>query len=130
MRGALHGDDYGDGAAASERRPGVPSPSAADPMVPKEVHREHKESYVHSTAAFLEDGQLQPGTTGRYDAALMIQPEPSAHADKATRISWRLVTTVDIARARDTARDAVEHDILYLRGTYPVIGPTGLPALC
>ncbi len=80
---------------------GTPPPV---PMIPKPVTKAHRESSVHSSVVFVEDAQLRSGATIKFSPILLIQPEPPAHADKAT-LSWRLKTTVDVAGARDiTAR--------------------------
>ena len=64
------------------------------------VTESHRETYVHSSVVFLKDGRLQSGRVSRHNATLLILPKPPPHADKAT-LSWRLVTTVDLAGARD-----------------------------
>ena len=76
---------------------GVPEPTI---MVPKRVTETHREAFVHSSVIFLKDGRLQPGRASRHNATLLILPNPTPHADKAT-LSWRLVTTIDVAGARD-----------------------------
>ena len=68
--------------------------------VPKRVTESHRETYVHSSVVFLKDGRLQPGRASRHNATLLILPNPPPHADQAA-VSWRLVTTVDVAGARD-----------------------------
>ena len=68
--------------------------------VPRQVYKEHKETYVHSSVVFLQDIRLDPAGTGRYDARLEIQPEPPPHADGAN-LRWSLVATIDVAGARD-----------------------------
>ncbi len=68
--------------------------------VPRQVYKEHKETYVHSSVVFLQDVRLDPATTGRYDARLEIQPEPPPHADEAN-LRWSIVVTIDVAGARD-----------------------------
>ncbi len=76
--------------------------AAPQPMitVPKQVTESHRETYVHSSVVFLRDGRLQSGRVSRHNATLLILPKPPPHADKAA-LSWRLVTTVDLAGARD-----------------------------
>jgi hypothetical protein len=84
-------------------RPRVGSASAAPVptiTVPKRVTESHRETYVHSSVVFLKDGRVQAARTSRYDATLLILPKPPPHADQAA-LSWRLVTTVDLAGARD-----------------------------
>ena len=68
--------------------------------VPKRVTESHRETYVHSSVVFLKDGRLHAGRVSRHSATLLILPNPPPHADKAA-LSWRLVTTVDVAGARD-----------------------------
>ena len=53
--------------------------------------------------------QLRAGSTAGYRGRLVIGNEPPAHAETATSTSSRLVTTVDVAGARDiTARRPVK----------------------
>ncbi len=68
--------------------------------IPKQVHQDHRETFVHSSVVFLEDTRLASGRTGSYNARLEIQPEPPPHA-RAGKVRWRLVTTTDVAGARD-----------------------------
>ena len=78
------------------------------PMIPKQVTKEHREIYIHSSSVFLQDTRLRPGATSRYNVRLEIQPEPPPHADKAT-LKWKLVTAVDVPLARDiTKKQAVK----------------------
>ncbi len=76
---------------------GAPEPTIT---VPKRVTESHRETYVHSSVVFLKDGRVQAARTSRHDATLLILPKPPPHADQAA-LSWRLVTTVDLAGARD-----------------------------
>ena len=68
--------------------------------VSKEVHKDVKESYVHSSVVFLTDSLLSSGSTDRYDVRLEIDQEPPPHASSAI-VKWRLELVVDVARARD-----------------------------
>ena len=70
------------------------------PRIPKQVHQDHRETFVHSSVVFLEDTRLAPGKTGSYNARLEIEPEPPPHAREG-KVRWRLVTTTDVAGARD-----------------------------
>jgi hypothetical protein len=70
------------------------------PNVPKQMFKEHKESYVHSSVMFLQDTQLQSAGRNIYQAKLEIQPVTPDNAEKGT-VSWRVVAAIDIARARD-----------------------------
>ena len=70
------------------------------PSVPKQVSKEYKESYVHSSVVFLQDAQLQSAGRNTYQAKLEIQPETPDNAEKGT-VSWSLVAAIDVARARD-----------------------------
>ncbi|MCH9036204.1 MAG: hypothetical protein IH860_02650 [Chloroflexi bacterium] len=76
---------------------------APPPRIPKEVTKEHRETYVHSSAVFLQDTRLRSGATSRYNVRLEIQPEPPPHADRAS-LKWKLVTAVDVALARDITK--------------------------
>ena len=80
------------------------------PRIPKQVTKEHKETYIHSSVVFLEDARLHSGTSRRFNATLEIQPEPPAHAaavlGSATgvigaTVKWTLVAAIDVAGARD-----------------------------
>jgi hypothetical protein len=70
------------------------------PKIPKLVHKDVKESYVHSSEVFLTNVLLQSGTANRYNVRLMIDSEPPPHTGNAT-VKWRLELVVDVARARD-----------------------------
>ncbi len=76
------------------------------PMIPKQVTKIHRDSFVHSSVVFLENAQLRPGVAATYNARVDIESELPPRADKA---SWRLKTTLDVAGARDiTARRPVK----------------------
>ena len=68
--------------------------------VTKEVKRDHKVTWVHSSAVFLEDARLESGTPYQHSVRLEIQPEPPGHATDA-KIKWWLQTVIDVASARD-----------------------------
>ena len=51
------------------------------PLIPKQVTKEHREAYVHSSVVFLADTGLRLSTTEQY--------------------TIRLETAVDVAKARD-----------------------------
>ena len=70
------------------------------PSVPKQVSKDHKENYIHSSVVFLQDAQLQSAKRNTYQARLEIQPETPDNAGKGT-VSWSIVATIDISRARD-----------------------------
>ena len=70
------------------------------PNVPKQVSKDHKESYIHSSVVFLQDAQLQSDKRNMYQAMLEIQLETPDNAEKGT-VSWSVVAAIDIARARD-----------------------------
>ena len=90
------------------RRGGGHLAQAHAPRVPKQVHKEYRETFVHSRVVFLKDTQLASGRTGSYNAKLEIKPEPPPHAREG-KVGWRLVTTVDVSGARDiTARRPVK----------------------
>ena len=73
------------------------------PMIPKQVNKEIKESYVHSSVVFLTDTWLRPGVTDRHVIRLEVGSEPPPHASNAT-VKWRLETAMDVARARDVKK--------------------------
>ncbi len=70
------------------------------PKIPKQVTKEHKETYIHSSVVFLQDTRLDSRTRGSYRARLEIEPESLPHAAEAT-VKWTLVAAVDVAGARD-----------------------------
>ena len=80
--------------------PGTAAGYTPAPLIPKQVNKEIRETYVHSSVVFLTDTWLRPGVTDRYNARLEVASEPPPHASNAT-LKWRLETAVDIARARD-----------------------------
>ena len=73
------------------------------PKIPKQVSKDHKESYIHSSVVFLQDAQLQSDRRNIYQARLEIQPEVPENAEKGT-VSWSIVADIDIARARDIVK--------------------------
>ncbi|MDA0987551.1 MAG: hypothetical protein O2783_00115 [Chloroflexi bacterium] len=68
--------------------------------VPKEVHKDIKESYVHSGEVFLTNSWLRSSAVNQYSVRLSIGTERPPHASIAT-VKWRLELVVDVARARD-----------------------------
>ena len=89
-------------------RGAIPQPASGRSAPPavwvtKQVTKERKETYVHSTVVFLTNTHLHSGAPGRYNARLDIQPEPPAHAAEGT-VKWQLLTTIDVAGARDFTR--------------------------
>ncbi len=75
-------------------------PHIPRPRVAKEVHKDNKESYIHSSEVFLTNSLLRPGAVDRHNIRLGIEPEPPPHASTAT-VRWTLEVVVDVARARD-----------------------------
>ena len=69
-------------------------------MVSKQVSKDHKETYVHSSVSFLEDTDLQSGRITTYNTRLTIQSENPDNASRGT-VKWSLVAVVNVARARD-----------------------------
>ncbi len=78
----------------------APVMSGQPPSVSQQKTKTSREAYVHSSFVFLEVTQLASGTTVIYNANLEIKPEPPPHGGEG-KVSWRLVTTADIAGARD-----------------------------
>lgn len=70
------------------------------PKVPKQVNQDKKESYVHSSAVFLEGARLTSGSVQQlsFDMYIGIEPPPRATAGSA---QWWLEVVLDLARARD-----------------------------
>ena len=79
--------------------------------IPKKIHEEHVDTYVHSQVVFLENTVLQSGATHTYKTSLQIDPAPPAQGQNVT-VKWRLVAKADIALARDVSKKfSVELDI-------------------
>ncbi len=70
------------------------------PSVPQRRTKTSREALVHSSAVFIRDTRLASGRTGSFNARLEIEPEPPPHARQG-KVRWRLVTTTDVAGARD-----------------------------
>ena len=75
---------------------------------PKTRTQEHRVTYVHSSLVFLEDRRMRKGAKERHRVRFDIQPDPPPHAGKA-EVKWTLLTTVDVARARDVQRKRTIH---------------------
>jgi len=108
----VHVPAGGSAAAVGDLGGGLFGPGAQPPLppprVPKEVHKDVKVSYIHSSEVFLTNSLLRPGAVDRHNIGLGIEPEPPPHASTAT-VSWRLEVVVDVARARDVkARHKVD----------------------
>ena len=73
------------------------------PKIPKQVSKDHKESYIHSSVVFLQDTQLESDRRNTYQARLEIQPDAPENAERGT-VSWNVVADIDIARARDVVK--------------------------
>ena len=78
----------------------VTSVSKMPARVPKQVTKEYRETFVHSSVEFITDTRLTSGTKDTYRLELEIDSEPPPHAKQAT-LNWRLVAWIDVARARD-----------------------------
>ncbi len=86
----------------------APVMSGHAPSVSQQRTKTSREALVQSSVVFVEDTQLASGTTQSYSARLEIEPEPPPHAGEG-KVRWRLVTTTDVAGARDiTARRPVK----------------------
>ncbi len=68
--------------------------------IPKQVHKDIKETYVHSSGVFLANSSLRSGAAAPFSVRLEIDQAPPPHADIGT-VRWRLEVVVDVARARD-----------------------------
>ena len=88
------------GFAGTEFR--EPTWSTANLRVPRQVTREHRESYVPCSAQFIDDARFDSGTTGSFGIKLEIPAELPPHAGKAN-MTWGLVAAVDVVRARDVS---------------------------
>ena len=87
-------------ALTPAKRGYAPVMSGHPPSVLQRRTKTTREALVHSSVVFLENTQLASGTTRSYDARLEIEKEPPPHAGEG-KVSWRLVTTTDVAGARD-----------------------------
>ena len=79
---------------------GIATGYTPTPMIPKQVTKEHRETYIHSSVIFLADSLLNSGVTDQYDVRLGIETELPPHAGISV-VKWRLELVVDVARARD-----------------------------
>ena len=86
--GDIHGAQFERG-----RRPMLLQPEL------RQEARKRRAAYVHSSVVFLRDERIPSGRTNTYNARLDIQPEPPSHGEGT--VSWSLVTTVDVVRARN-----------------------------
>ena len=78
-------------------------------MFAKRQVKVFKESFVHSSTVFLENARLQPGSPARFNARLVIQPEPPPHAKVGTA-TWTIKAKVSIERG-DTVSQAQKVDV-------------------
>ncbi len=78
----------------------APVMSGHAPSVSQQRTKTSREALVQSSVVFVEDTPLASGTTHSYSATLEIEPEPPPHAGEG-KVRWRLVTTTDVAGARD-----------------------------
>ena len=73
------------------------------PKMPKKVNRDVRESYVHSSALFLENVMLSSGSAQRLSFDMQIEEElPPRSSVGSSR--WRLEVVLDLAKARDVRR--------------------------
>ena len=79
--------------------PGISRRLPQAPITKRGSHVNHERFYP-SSARLLRNERLSPGTPYLYDARLDIPPEGPPHAYDAT-VSWQLVATFDVVRARD-----------------------------
>ncbi len=79
------------------------SSSVRIPGYSKQVTERHRDTYVHSSVTFLKDTRLQSGTPVVLNVKLEVGPEAPPHATKGT-VKWELVTSVDVAKARDVTK--------------------------
>ena len=70
------------------------------PKIPKKVDRDVKETFVHSSAVFLEGALLNAGSAKQFSFDLCIGAERPPHASVGSS-TWLLQLVVDVARARD-----------------------------
>lgn len=70
------------------------------PRMPKQVNRDERDVYVHSSAVFLEDARLNGGTVQQFSFALHVENEPPPHSSVGSS-QWWLEVVLDVASARD-----------------------------
>ena len=70
------------------------------PKMPKQVNQDKKESYVHSSALFLESATLSAGSVQRLSFDMHIEAEPPPRASVGSS-RWWLEVVLDLAKARD-----------------------------
>ncbi len=68
--------------------------------ITKRGSKVNHDRYYPSSAQLFRNERLSPDTAYRYDATLDIPLEGPPHAYDAT-VTWQLVATFDVARARD-----------------------------
>lgn len=78
----------------------LPPPS----MVPKQVTELYKCSSVYGKVVFLKDRRFDRGEAGTLEVPLTIPSEAPLNALRGAAIKWTLVTTVDLAWARNLKR--------------------------
>ena len=72
-------------------------------LLPPELRRETRKrrvAYVHSSVVYVRDERIPSGRTSTYNVRLDIEPEPPLYGWEGT-VSWSLVATVDVVRARN-----------------------------
>ncbi len=87
------GDTHGAGLERGRR------PFFLPPELQQEV-RKHRVAYVHSSVVFVRDERIRSDRTTTYSASLDIGPDPPSYGSEG-RVTWSLVTTVDVVRARN-----------------------------
>ena len=72
-------------------------------LLPPELTQETRKrrvTYVHSSVVWVRDERIPSDQMTTYNASLDIRPEPPSYGSEG-RVTWSLVTTVDVVRARD-----------------------------
>ncbi len=73
--------------------------------VSKRITVENKRSFIRSSAVFVYNASLSPGTAFEYHVQMDVGESPPPNAGKVDP-TWRLNTTVDVAYARDVKEQA------------------------
>ena len=73
--------------------------------VSKRITVENTRSYIRSSAVFVDNAWLSPGTAFEYHVQMDVGDSPPPNAEKVDP-TWRLSATVDVAHARDAKNQA------------------------
>ncbi len=70
------------------------------PRMPKQVNRDERDSFIHSSAVFLEGARLNAGTVQQLSFLLHVEDKPPPHSSVGSS-QWWLEVVLDLAKSRD-----------------------------